>query len=333
MISRRELLTGTALSLLATPLLGEAQPSGTVARIGLLNAFVLPSDGEAVWRPFLQALRELGWVEGRNLALESRYAEGKLERLPGLATELVRLRVDVIASGTIPALVAAKQATTSIPIVMVGVLNPVGLGLVQSLARPGGNVTGVSGDVGPEQMGKRIELFKAAVPGTSRMAFLRLLRPGEDAYFEPYMKVAEDSAGRLSLKMQRFDVRAPEDIEGAFAAMRKWRAELLFVGPGLQFLPARRQVVDLAARHRLPAMYVDRRLVDAGGLMCYVASLSDIFRRSAGYVDKILKGTKPADLPVEQPTKMEFVINLKTAKALGLTIPPSVLLQADQVLE
>jgi putative tryptophan/tyrosine transport system substrate-binding protein len=326
LIGRAVVLT---LSLLATPLMVMAQRPEAVVRLGFLSS--RPRAQTQVAHPFLQGLRELGWVEGRNLTLEWRSADGRLDRLPSLAAELVGLKVDIIVSSHPAALLAAKQATTTIPIVMLATLDPVGQRVIQSLAHPGGNVTGVAVEMGPEQVGKRMEFLKAAVPRASRMAVLRLMRPGEEIYFDSYAKVFDESAKTLGVAGRRFDVQSPEGIEGAFAAMLKWRADMLYVGPGLA--PYRKQVVDLAARHRLPALYLERDSVDEGGLMSYMPSYPELLRRAAVYVDKILKGAKPADLPVEQPTKFELVINLKTAKALGLTIPPSVLLQADRVID
>jgi len=315
--------------ILATPLPMTAQRPEPVVWIAFL--FLTPRAKVLAVPPFLQGLQELGWVEGRNMTVEWRSAEGSLDVLPSLAAELVRLKVDVIVGGHPATLLAAKQATTTIPIVMLAALDPVGNGLVQSLARPGGNVTGNTVEMGPEQVEKRMELLRTAVPQGSRIALFRLMRPGEEKYFASYVKVGEESARRLGLTFRRFDIQRPEDIESAFSAMVKWRADMLYVGPGLA--PHRKQVIDLAAQHRLPALYLDRTSVEDGGLMSYMPSFSDLNRRAAVYVDKILRGAKPADLPVEQPTKFEFIINLKTAKALGLTIPQTTLLQADQVIE
>jgi putative ABC transport system substrate-binding protein len=318
------------LALGAAPFAAEAQQAAKVARIGYLstNLAASPNRPEA----FRQGLRDLGYVEGRNLVIEYRYAEGKVEQLPALAAELVALKVDVIvASGTLAAL-AAKQATSTLPIVFSPAGDPVGSGLVTSLARPGGNVTGLSA-FAPELVGKRLELLKQAVPGVSRVAVL--WQPGafgERAEMDT-LKRAEVAARDLGVPLQFVEARGPADFDRAFSDMTRARAGALTVLASNMFNSERRRLVDLAAKNRLPALYSARELVDAGGLMSYGANLADLNRRAATYVDKILKGTKPADLPVEQPTKFELVINLKTAKALGLTIPQSVLARADEVIQ
>jgi ABC-type uncharacterized transport system substrate-binding protein len=328
-VHRRDFLIAAG-ALLAAPLAAEAQQAAKVARIGYLstNLAALPNRPEA----FRQGLRDLGYVEGRNLVIEYRYAEGKVEQLPALAAELVALKVDVIvASGTLAAL-AAKQATSTLPIVFSPAGDPVGSGLVTSLARPGGNVTGLSA-FAPELVGKRLELLKQAVPGVSRVAVL--WQPGafgERAEMDT-LKRAEVAARDLGVPLQFVEARGPADFDRAFSDMTRARAGALTVLASNMFNSERRRLVDLAAKNRLPALYSARELVDAGGLMSYGANLADLNRRAATYVDKILKGTKPADLPVEQPTKFELVINLKTAKALGLTIPQSVLARADEVIQ
>ena len=278
---------------------------------------------------FRQRLRELGYVDGQNIAFEVRSAEGRAERLPDLAADLVRLKVDVIVAGGTPAPLAAKRATTAIPIVMASAGDPVGSGLVASLARPGGNVTGLSLLV-PELGGKRLQLLKEVVPGVSRVA---VLWNAANPYPVLVWRQTEAAARALGVHLQSLDVRGPDDLEGAFAAATRGRAGALITVEDPLTFGQRKRIVDFAARARLPAMYGFREFVDAGGLMSYAASLADLSRRAATYVDKILKGAKPADLPVEQPTKFELVINLKTAKALGLTIPPSVLIRADQVIQ
>jgi putative ABC transport system substrate-binding protein len=319
-----------AVGLLAAPLAVEAQPAAKVARIGYLatNLAAGPDPREA----FRQGLRDLGYVESRNLVIEDRSADGKLERFPALAAELVALKVDVIvASGTLAAL-AAKQATRILPIVFSPAGDPVGSGLVTSLARPGGNVTGLSA-FAPELVGKRLELLKQAVPGVSRVAVL--WQPGAfgERTEKDTLKRAEVAARDLGVPLQFVEARGPADFDRAFSDMTRARAGALTVLPSNMFNSERRRLVDLAAEKRLPAVYSARELVDAGGLMSYGANLADLNRRAATYVDRILKGTKPADLPVEQPTKFELIINLKTAKALGLTIPQSVLGRADEVIQ
>jgi putative ABC transport system substrate-binding protein len=317
--------------LLAMPLAGEAQQAAKVPRIGYLTGSLAgdPHLPEA----FRQGLRDLGYVEGRNVVIEYRDAEGRLERLPALAAELVALKVDVIvaAGGTLAAL-AAKQATRTLPIVFIAVGAPVTSGLVTSLARPGGNVTGLS-LLFPELVGKWLEELKQAVPGVSRVAVL--WQPGNvpERTEKDMLKEAEVAARALGVRLQFVEARGPADFDRAFSEMTRARAGALTVRPSSLFFIERRRLVDLAAKNRLPAVYPSREFVDAGGLMAYGPNIADVFRRAATYVDKILKGAKPADLPVEQPTKFELVINLKTAKAFGLTIPPSLRGQADQVIQ
>jgi len=315
---------------LFNPVAAEAQQAAKIARIGYLaiNLATAPHMREA----FLQGLRDLGYVEGRNVVIEYRDAEGNVERLPALAAELVALKVDVIVAGGTPQALAAKQATRTVPIVFAAAGDPVTSGLVTSLARPGGNLTGLSA-LAPELVGKCLEHLKQAVPGVSRVAVL--WQPG--AYPErtekDMLKGADVAARALGVRLQFVEARGPDDFDRAFSDMTRARAGALTVLPSTMFIIERRRLVDLAAKNRLPAVYAYRELVDAGGLMAYGADLADMFRRAATYVDKILKGAKPGDLPVEQPTKFELVINLKTAKVLGLTIPPSVLGRADHVVE
>jgi len=279
---------------------------------------------------FRQGLRELGWVEGQNLVIDYRSAEGKLDRLPDLAAELVRLKVDIIVAVPTPAAAAAKNAIETIPIVMIGVGDPVGTGLIASLARPGGNATGLSFSVGLEIAGKLLELLKETVPKVRRVAILS--NPANPV--QPLLIREVNVAARsLGVQLQHLEARGPNEFDGAFAAMAKERVGALLIVADGMLIFHRTRLADLAARSRLPAAYGWREHVEAGGLMSYGPSLRDLFRRAATYVDKILKGAKPADLPVEQPTKFELVINLKTAKALGLTIPQSVLGRADQVIE
>jgi putative ABC transport system substrate-binding protein len=330
-ILRAALTAGLALGLLAAPLGAEAQQADKIARIGFLTLDAATSAGNR--EAFLQGLRGLGYVEGRNVAIQYRDAKGKSERLLALAAELVALKVDVILAGGTPHVLAAKQATKSLPIVFAGATDPVGNGLVTSLARPGGNVTGVSAFTQEELVGKRLELLKQAVPGVSRVAVL--WQPGTyGGHMEKGMlKGAEVAARELGVRVQFVEARGPEDIDKAFSEMTRARADALTVITSSMLFGQRRRLVDLAAKNQLPAMYTMREFVDAGGSMSYGANLADDFRRAATYVDKILKGAKPGDLPVERPTKFELVINLKTAKTLGLTIPRSVLERADEVIE
>jgi ABC-type uncharacterized transport system substrate-binding protein len=329
-MDRRAFISTLAGSLLATPLAGEAQQPTKIPRIGYL-ATTLTANPH-VHEAFRQGLRDLGYVEGRNLIIEYRDAEGNLERLPALAAELATLKVDVIvAVGAPPAALAAKQATQTIPIVF-SVADALTSGLVTSLARPGGNLTGLS-FLGPELIGKRLEQLKQAVPGVNRVAVL--WQPGalSERTEKDILKEVEIAARALAVRPQFVQVRGPADFDRAFSDMTKARADALTVWSTPMFVTERRRLVDLAAKNRLLAVYPWREFVDAGGLMAYGPNLADLLRRAATYVDKILKGAKPGDLPVEQPTKFELVINLKTARALGLTIPPSLLQRADQVIE
>jgi putative ABC transport system substrate-binding protein len=323
------LIVTLALSVLAPPA-AEAQRTGSAVRIGYLGGSY-PQTVSHLLDAFRQGLRELGWVEGQNVLIEYRYAEGNLDRLPALAGELVRLKVDVILAAVETAAIAAKQATTTIPIVMAtGGTDPVRSGLVASLGRPGGNVTGLAAFAGPEISGKQLQLLKEVMPTAGRVA---VLWNSSNPATVPHWRETERAAGALGVTLLSLDVRGPRDYEGAFSAMTTWRAAAVLALADAVTFTYRNQTVGLAAKSRLPGMYAFREFVAAGGLMSYGASVSDMFRRAATYVDKILKGAKPADLPVERPTKFELVINMKTAKALGLTIPPSVLLQADQVIE
>jgi putative ABC transport system substrate-binding protein len=328
-MERRAFLAGAA-ALLAAPLAAETQQAAKVARIGylLLDRAAAPHLPEA----FRQGLRDLGYVEGRNVVIEYRDAEGKVDRLPAVAAELVALKVDVIVAQGTPHALAAKQVTRTIPIVFATAADAVGSGLVTSLARPGGNVTGLS-FVGPGLVGKRLELLKQAVPGVSRVAVL--WQPGyqNERTEKDLLKGAEVAARALGVRLQVVEARGPADFDRAFSDMARARAGALTVLFSSTFFNERRRLVDLAAKNHLPAVYVSRDFVDAGGLMSYGPNLADMFRRAATYVDRILKGAKPADLPVEQPTKFDLVINLKTTKALGLTIPPSLLQRADEVIQ
>ncbi len=331
-MNRRDTLR-VLLALGVAPLAVEAQQAAKVPRIGWLSlnlAAGLAANPHLI-EAFRQGLRDLGYVEGRNVVIEYRDAEGKLERLPALAAELVALKVDVIVAPPTLAALAAKQATRTLPIVFIAV-DPVATGLVTSLARPGGNVTGLS-SLTLELVGKCLELLKQAIPGVSRVAVL--WQPGGigDRTEKDMLKQADVAARALGVRLQVVEARGPADFDRAFSDMTRARAGALTVLPSAMFLGERRRLVDLATKNRLPAVYQWREAVDAGGLMAYGPNVADLFRRAATYVDKILKGAKPADLPVEQPTKFELVINLKTAKALGLTIPRSLLSLADQVIQ
>ena len=306
----------------------EAQQAGKVPRIGYL-APNLSNAVLATHEAFRQGLRELGYVEGKNIIIEYRWAEGKADRLPLLAAELVRLKVDAIfASGAVQPALAAKNATTTIPIVFVAVDDPIALGLVASLARPGGNITGLS-SMGTELSGKRLELVKETVPKASRVAVL--WNPDNPSSVSS-MQETKAVAPSLGIKLQSLEIRESNDLEQAFSAVKKEVAEALVLLNSPNFVNLRKQFVDLAAKSRLPAMYDESQWVDAGGLMSYGPNYPDLWRRAATYLDKILKGTKPADIPVEQPTKFELIINLKTAKQIGLTIPPNMLARADRVI-
>jgi putative ABC transport system substrate-binding protein len=306
----------------------EAQPAARVPRMGYVTTN--QAAGHAL-EAFRQELRDLGYVEGRNVVIEYRAAEGKSERLPALAAELVALKVDVIVAPTTPAALAAKQATRTLPIVFIGAGDPVTDGLVTSLARPGGNVTGLS-SVAPDLVGKRLEQLKEAVPGVSGLAVLWDPSGSGERTNKDMLKAADVAARALGVRPQFVEARGPADFNRAFTEMTRARAGALMVVGSAMFTNERRRLVDLAATNRLPTMYTLREFVDAGGLMSYGVSMADLFRRAATYADKILKGAKPADLPVEQPTKFELAINLKAAKALGLSIPESLLRRADEVM-
>jgi len=328
-VRRREFIILLA-SATACPLAARAQQqSGKVPRIGYLRA-MSPSDRPSQLDAFRQGLRELGWREGQNIGIDYRYAEGRFDRLPDLAADLVRLKVDLIVAEGTQGVTAARNATGTIPIVMTTVRDPVGIGLIASLARPGGNVTGMSGSAGLEIVAKQLELLKETVPGIRRVATLS--NPA-NAYHQLAIREVNVAARSLGVQLQVLEARGPNELDGAFAAMARERAEALLVVSDVIFNNHRARLADLAARSRLPAAYGVRESVEAGGLMSYGTSFLDLYRRSAAYVDKILKGAKPADLPVEQPTKFELVINLKTARALGLTVPPALLARADEVIE
>jgi putative ABC transport system substrate-binding protein len=325
------LIVTLTLSLFVTSLAVEAQPLPKVYRIGVLNAGSLPSGPNPNGEAFQQGLRDLGYVEGQNLAFERRYAENNLERLPDLATELVRLHVDIIVTGgSTPATLAAKQATSTIPILMVGIgMDPVEAGLVASLARPEGNVTGMAAS-GLEGWEKRLEPLKEAVPRLSRVALLwNPANPGNVLC----LRAVQAATLRMGMQLHPLEVRDANAFEHAFAEIAREPPDALLICRDDLTGAHARPIADFAVRSRLPTLTPSRGYVQAGALMSYGASVPDQWRRAATYVDKILKGTKPADLPVERPMKFELVINLKTVKALGLTLPPSILFQADEVIQ
>jgi putative tryptophan/tyrosine transport system substrate-binding protein len=304
-----------------------AQQPVKVPRIGFLGA-TSPSTNAARIEAFRQGLRELGYVDGKDVVVEYRWAEGKTERLPELAAELVRLKVDIIVTAGPAVTRPVKEATSTIPIVMSFDNDPVGSGFVASLARPGGNITGLSA-LFPELSGKRVELLKEAVPMLSRMAaFGTSKQPGT----AQTLKETELAAGTLGVQVQYLDLREPKDIDTAFQAARKGRADAVLVLSSAVIFSQRTRIADLAVKNRLPVIFPQNEFVEDGGLMSYAPNYADLFRRAATYVDKILKGRIPAELPVEQPTKFEFIINLKAAKQIGLTIPPNVLARADRVI-
>ena len=319
-------LFALGLSLLAPCFPAEAQQPAKILRIGIL--FLSSASGQSARiDAFRQRLRELGYVEGKNIVIEYRYADGKLERLPDLAAELVGLKVDVIV--TVPqAILAAQKASPTIPIVFALHPDPVGTGLVSSLARPGGNITGLSG-MTPDLDGKRLELLKEAFPKIARVAFL--WQPG-GTRGNLSLTEMEAAAKALGVKLLSLEVRSLDDFDSAFARAKGERAQALITSIGGLIITQQRQVLDFAAKNRLPAMYPYSEFVEAGGLMSYGPSYTDLWRRAADFVDKILKGTKPADLPIEQPKNFEFIINLKAAKQIGLTVPSNVLARADRVL-
>ena len=323
--------TAVVLLLLSASLgTAAAQPPAKVPRVGYLN----PGSSADLMRQrrleaFRQGLSELGYVEGQNIAIESRWAEGKLDRYRALAADLVRLKVDVIVAVGGGATKAAQEATRTIPIVMSVVQDPVGSGLVASLARPGGNVTGITA-MTPDLVGKQLDLLKEVVPRIARVALLG--NPTNPAS-APLLREAEAAARALGVRLQTLDARNPQEIDSAFAAMTRERAGALVILADGIFTNQRRQIAELAMKKRLPTISFVPEYAEAGGLMVYSTNFLDLERRSATYVVKILKGAKPADLPIEQPTKLELVINLRAAKAIGLTIPPSLLLRADQIID
>ena len=325
-MTRRGLLAMLA-AMVAAPLVAEAQQANDISRIGVLF-FGAPGSSPEL-DAFRQELNGLGYSEGQNVAIDYRFADGQLERLPELATQLVALKPTVIFAPGTPAAVAAKRATATIPIVFAGVADAVGAGLIANFARPGANVTGLTSS-SATLGGKRLELLKTIVPKASRVAVL--YNPSDPSNALAARQLHE-AAPALNVRLENLEVRTPGEFESAFAAMRRWHAHALFAAAGLLTTGHRTTLVELAAKTRIPAIWGERQFVDSGGLMSYAADFIDQIRRAATYIERILKGAKPGDLPVEQPTSFELVINLKTARALGLTIPPSLLVRADQVIE
>jgi putative ABC transport system substrate-binding protein len=328
LISRRAFVASVTGGLLATPLAAGAQPAGKPHRIGFLGNSTATLEANLVG-PFRDGLRELGYVEGRDLAIEYRWAEGQYERFPALVAELIALKVAVLVTAGTPAALAVKRATTTIPLVMVAVGDPVGTGLVKSLARPGGNLTGLV-SIAPDLEGKRLELLTQVVPKLSYVAFLS--NPA-NAFHATSEKQARAAAKSLRLKVGFFPVQAESEFDRAFQAMSTQRPGAVVMLADRLFLHHRARIVEFAAQNRLPTVYAYTELVEAGGLMSFGPSYPGMHRRAAYFVDRILKGGKPADLPMEQPSKFELVINLRTARALGLVIPQPVLLRADDLIQ
>ncbi len=327
-MSKKILGFALAAATLASIYVADAQQPAKVPRIGLLSPFS-PSD-TALWhQAFRQGLRDLGWVEGKNISIEYRYANGRDDRLPDLIADLVRLKVDIIVTSVTNDSLAAKKATRAIPIVMASAGDPVATGLVESLARPGGNITGLS-QMNPELIGKRLELLKEIVPKLSRVA---VLWNPEDRISALSWKEIQLPARELGVQLHSLEVRSVNDLDKALEDATRTRAGALAIMPNPVFVTNLKRIADFAAKNRLPSIFHLREFVDSGGLVAYGTDRPDLFRRAATFVDKILKGAKPADLPVEQPTKFELVINLKTAKALKLTIPQSLLQRADEVIQ
>lgn len=325
MRTRRDFLIAAALAWAGA---ARAQAPATVRRIGLLSSFS-PSD-TALWhQAFRLGLRDLGWVEGKNVSIEYRYAEGKIDRLPDIAADLVRLKVDVIVASVPTDAVAAQKATRAIPIVMAVAADPVGMGLVESLARPGGNVTGLS-NMAVELVGKRLELLTEMVSKLSRVA---VLWNPQGAASTLSWKELQLPARQLRIELHSLEVRSPDDFDQAFEAATRARVGALFIIPDQVVIANLQRIAGLAAKSRLPSIFQFSEFADAGGLVTYGPDRADLFRRAATFVDKILKGSKPGDLPVEQATRFELVVNMKTAKALGITIPQSILIRADRVIE
>jgi putative ABC transport system substrate-binding protein len=327
-MNRRDtVLALVALGAVAGPLASFAQQPGKVWRVGFLS-LTSASLSSKNTDPFLRGMRELGYVEGKNLVIEWRSADGKFERLPGLAAELVQLKVDVIVAVPSSAIAAAQKATTTIPIVMATAADPVGAGFVKSLARPGGNITGLS-SMGGETGAKLVDLLLSVLPKLSRVAVL----DNASTSYRSTSKSVQAGARKAGLKTLVAEASAPQEIENAFSMMAREKADAVIVGTAAFPILQQRQIAELALKYRLPSMFGNRAFVEAGGLMSYGTKTADLYLRAATYVDKILKGAKPGDLPVEQPVTLELVVNLKTAKALGITIPKTILLRADEVIE
>ena len=327
MIDRRRFLLTSLAGALAAPLGGEAQPAGQIWRIGLLDPSGRASSSR--WTAFRERLRELGYAEGQNVLFESRWGDGQLSRLPSLARELVNARVDIVVAAGSESTRAVTLVTNSVPVVMATGGDVVGLGLVSSLAHPGGNVTGVVSLTG-ELGGKRLERLRQLIPAVSTVTIVRNL---DNRGTRPFLNDAERAAKSLGIVVQVVGVHGPKDLDGAFSAMKRARTDAVMFADNSLFINERRHVADLAVTHRLPMMAPAKEYAEAGVLVSYGTDYLDLFRRAATYVNKILKGARPGDLPIEQPTKFELVINLKTAKALGLSVPPSLLARADQIIE
>jgi putative ABC transport system substrate-binding protein len=326
---RRDFIRLVSVALLAASLVTRAQQSGKVPRIAFLGLNSAES-AQQLLVAFREGLRERGWVDGKNIIIELRFAHGKVERLPALVAELVNLKIDIIVATSSVTTRIAKDATKTIPIVMATSADALGEGFVSNLAHPGGNVTGMTFFAGPESAGKQLELLKTAIPTAARIAVLTNPTSGAHAAF---IRESRSAARVFGVQLQVSEAGAPDELDAAFAAMTRDRAAALLVVSDAMFYGQRRRIVDLAATSKLAVMYSQKEFVDAGGLMSYGANLPDMYRRSSAHVDKILKGMKPGDIPVEQPTTFELVINLNTAKALGLAIPQSLLLRADQVIQ
>jgi putative ABC transport system substrate-binding protein len=331
MTTRRDCLTALGAAALSMPLASLAQQQEKIRRIGFLGvrSRSTPSNPDVYYDAFIEGMRELGYIEGKNLTIEWRFADGKFERLPGLAGELVRMKLEAIVTHTTPSTEALQRATSAIPIVMTSIADPVASGFAASLARPGGNITGLSIitiDLSP----KYLELLKIMMPALSRAAVL--VNPGNSTH-PATLKSIQAAAQQRGVKVLPVEARTAEEIERGFAAMRRERVDAVIIPGDGFFIGQRRQITELAVRNRLPSMCAFREFVEAGGLMSYGQNITDFYRRAATYVDKILKGAKPGELPIEQPLKIHLAINRKTANALGLTIPQELLLRADEVIE
>jgi putative tryptophan/tyrosine transport system substrate-binding protein len=332
-VTTRRAFIGALAGVFVAPLAAEAQPPAKAPRIGYLVTGSLESpDTRTLLDAFRQGLRERGYAEGQNIVIEYRAAHGSIEGFPDLAADLVRLRVALILAPNTPAARAVKQATTTIPVVVPIMGDPVGDRLVASLAKPGGNITGLT-FLGPELVPKRLEVLKEALPRASRVVGLWHPAAFSQGTTKGMLSQTETAARTLGVQLQLVEVRRPDELDHAFSTMTRQHTDALLVFPSSMLFTERRRVAGLAEKHRLPSMFAVKEFVELGGLLSYGASLPDLFRRAATYVDKILKGAKPGDLPIEQPTKFELVINLKTAKALGLTMPPSLLQRADEVIQ